>query len=56
MVVGRIKRQCTVLIVSHDLRELVPLVDLAWRMEPGGILKSSEWPPVTSVQPVLSIA
>lgn len=43
--VGKLKKQCTVLAVSHDLRELIPLVDKAWRMEPGGVLKPSEWPP-----------
>ena len=42
---GKLKKQCTVLAVSHDLRELVPLVDKAWKMEAGGILKPSEWPP-----------
>jgi hypothetical protein len=33
-----------VLIVSHDLRELGPLVDVAWRMAPGGRLEPSPWP------------
>ena len=33
-----LKRQCTVLVVSHDLRELAPLVDAAWEMRPGGKL------------------
>jgi len=44
-VLGKLKKQCTVLAVSHDLRELVPLVDNAWKMAPGGRLSPSEWPP-----------
>jgi len=44
-VLGKLKKQCTVLAVSHDLRELVPLVDNAWKMSPGGLLNPSEWPP-----------
>lgn len=27
--------------VSHDLRELAPLVDAAWEMRPGGRLEAS---------------
>lgn len=27
--------------VSHDLRELAPLVDAAWEMRPGGRLQAS---------------
>ena len=46
---GKLKKQCTVLAVSHDLRELIPLVDDAWKMEPGGILRTSEWPPSSTV-------
>lgn len=34
-----LKSECTILVVSHDLRELAPLVDSAWCMEPGGKLK-----------------
>ncbi len=41
---GKLKAECTVLIVSHDLRELGPLVDVAWRMAPGGRLEPSPWP------------
>ena len=48
-IAGRLKQQCTVLAVSHDLRELVPLVDQAWRMEAGGILKPSSWPPTRAI-------
>ena len=41
---GKLKTECTVLVVSHDLRELGPLVDAAWRMLPGGRLEPSPWP------------
>jgi len=40
-----VKRECTVLVVSHDLREVAPLVDVAWRMRPGGRLEGVAWPP-----------
>ena len=43
---GKLKEECTVLVVSHDLRELEPLIDMAWEMEAGGRLKSVQWPPV----------
>lgn len=33
------------LVVSHDLHELEPLIDVAWEMEPGGRLKPVRWPP-----------
>lgn len=33
-----LKSECTVLVVSHDLRELAPLADASWRMQPGGVL------------------
>jgi len=36
---GELRSQCTLLIVSHDLRELAPLVDRAWEMTPGGVLE-----------------
>ncbi len=42
---GKLKQECTVLVVSHDLRELEPLIDVAWEMEAGGKLKSVQWPP-----------
>ena len=38
---GAAKKECTVLVVSHDLRELAPLVDGAWEMQPGGVLAPS---------------
>ncbi|KAL2907018.1 ABC transporter I family member 11 chloroplastic [Bienertia sinuspersici] len=34
-----LKEELTLLVVSHDLKELAPLVDRSWRMEAGGILK-----------------
>ncbi|KAL3130860.1 hypothetical protein ABBQ38_000189 [Trebouxia sp. C0009 RCD-2024] len=39
-----LKKECTILVVSHDLRELSPLVDKAWKMQPGGRLEASPWP------------
>ncbi|BDA48515.1 Energy-coupling factor transporter ATP-binding protein Ecf [Coccomyxa sp. Obi] len=44
-VLGKLKQECTVLVVSHDLRELEPLIDVAWKMEPGGRLSPVQWPP-----------
>jgi hypothetical protein len=29
-------------VVSHDLRELAPLVDAAWEMRPGGRLGAAD--------------
>jgi energy-coupling factor transporter ATP-binding protein EcfA2 len=46
---GKLKQECTVLVVSHDLRELEPLIDMAWEMEAGGRLKPVPWPPAKSV-------
>lgn len=40
-----LKQQATLLVVSHDLREISPLVDVAWRMEMGGRLEPVAWPP-----------
>ncbi|PRW20876.1 ABC transporter I family member chloroplastic [Chlorella sorokiniana] len=37
----KLKAECTMLVVSHDLRELAPLVDAAWEMRPGGRLEVS---------------
>ncbi len=37
-----LKGECTMLVVSHDLRELVPLVDAAWEMRPGGVLQPAD--------------
>ncbi|GBG92846.1 hypothetical protein CBR_g57502 [Chara braunii] len=35
----QLKKDRTIIVVSHDLRELAPLVDRAWEMEIGGRLK-----------------
>ena len=35
---GKLKEECTVIVVSHDLREIAPLVDVAWEMQPNGTL------------------
>ncbi|GAQ88663.1 ABC protein I family member 11 [Klebsormidium nitens] len=40
----RLKRTTTLVVVSHDLRELAPLVDNAWRMHTGGRLEQAKWP------------
>ncbi|XP_021713640.1 ABC transporter I family member 11, chloroplastic-like isoform X1 [Chenopodium quinoa] len=40
-----LKKELTLLVVSHDLKELAPLVDRSWRMEGGGVLKE-ELPPL----------
>ncbi|GBG00414.1 hypothetical protein Rsub_13176 [Raphidocelis subcapitata] len=40
-----VKRRCTLLVVSHDLRELAPLVDVGWRMRMGGGMEAVPWPP-----------
>ncbi|KAM7278168.1 hypothetical protein ACFE04_005302 [Oxalis oulophora] len=39
-----LKKELTVLVVSHDLKELAGLVDVSWRMEMGGILKREPLP------------
>ncbi|RAL45527.1 hypothetical protein DM860_016019 [Cuscuta australis] len=41
-----LKKKLTLLIVSHDLKELAPLVDQTWRMEMGGSLKVAETFPI----------
>ncbi|XP_010420031.1 PREDICTED: ABC transporter I family member 11, chloroplastic-like [Camelina sativa] len=40
-----LKKELTLLVVSHDLRELAALVDQSWRMETGGVLLA-ELPPL----------
>lgn len=40
-----VKRHCTLLVVSHDLREIAELVDVAWRMRMGGRMEAVAWPP-----------
>ncbi|GFH13048.1 ABC transporter domain-containing protein, partial [Haematococcus lacustris] len=43
---GRLKQECSLLVVSHDLRELSPIVDCAWSMQLGGRLEAlPSWPP-----------
>ena len=37
---GKLKEECTVIVVSHDLREIAPLVDVAWEMQPNGTLSA----------------
>ncbi|KAL9162858.1 hypothetical protein ABFS82_06G004800 [Erythranthe guttata] len=39
-----LKKELTLLVVSHDLKELASLVDQSWRMEMGGVLKSESLP------------
>ncbi|CAL5223971.1 g6580 [Coccomyxa viridis] len=39
-VLGKLKEECTVIVVSHDLREIAPLVDVAWQMQPNGTLSA----------------
>ena len=47
---GKVKRECTLLVVSHDLRELADVVDCAWHMHTGGKLSSAPWPPLPDSQ------
>lgn len=42
LLLAALKRECTMLVVSHDLRELAPLVDAAWEMRPGGRLQAAD--------------
>uniref|UniRef100_A0A9I9CTC8 ABC transporter domain-containing protein n=1 Tax=Cucumis melo TaxID=3656 RepID=A0A9I9CTC8_CUCME len=39
-----LKKDLTVLIVSHDLKEFAGLVDNSWRMEMGGVLREEPLP------------
>ncbi|KAF6161513.1 hypothetical protein GIB67_009392 [Kingdonia uniflora] len=39
-----LKKELTLLIVSHDLKELSSIVDCSWRMEMGGVLKEEALP------------
>lgn len=39
-----LKKELTLLVVSHDLKELAPLVDQSWKMEIGGVLKEEPLP------------
>jgi len=42
---ARLKKECTLLVVSHDIREIYPLVDVAWSMKLGGAMQPLAWPP-----------
>eukprot|EP00192_Tetraselmis_astigmatica_P019537 CAMPEP_0117650490 /NCGR_PEP_ID=MMETSP0804-20121206/1565_1 /TAXON_ID=1074897 /ORGANISM="Tetraselmis astigmatica, Strain CCMP880" /LENGTH=195 /DNA_ID=CAMNT_0005456361 /DNA_START=919 /DNA_END=1506 /DNA_ORIENTATION=- len=35
----RLKQDCTLVVVSHDLKELFPIVDVSFEMLPGGSLQ-----------------
>ncbi|XVF16169.1 hypothetical protein REPUB_Repub10bG0008400 [Reevesia pubescens] len=37
-----LKKELTILVVSHDLKELEDLVDRSWRMEMGGVLREEQ--------------
>ncbi|PRQ54296.1 putative quaternary-amine-transporting ATPase [Rosa chinensis] len=39
-----LKKELTILVVSHDLKELAALVDHSWRMDMGGSLKEEPLP------------
>ena len=39
---GKLKEECTVIVVSHDLREIASLVDMAWEMQPNGTLSPQQ--------------
>lgn len=39
-----LKKEVTLLVVSHDLKELKSLVDHSWRMDMGGVLKEEGLP------------
>ncbi|CAH1412858.1 unnamed protein product [Lactuca virosa] len=39
-----LKKELTILVVSHDLKELAPLVDRSWRMNVGGVLMEEPLP------------
>jgi energy-coupling factor transporter ATP-binding protein EcfA2 len=39
----------TILVVSHDIDELVPLIDETWEMKPGGFLVPMPCPMPTAL-------
>eukprot|EP00249_Psilotum_nudum_P014237 c24735_g1_i1 orf=284-622(-) len=41
---SNLKKEITLIVVSHDLKELNCLVDRAWRMDLGGYLTEQLWP------------
>lgn len=40
-----LKKEATLLVVSHDLADIAPLVDCAWKMKMGGRMEAVQWPP-----------
>jgi energy-coupling factor transporter ATP-binding protein EcfA2 len=46
-----LKKQATLLVVSHDLADIAPLVDCAWRMQ----VRASRGPPVLGL-PLCALA
>ena len=44
------KQEATLLIVSHDLTELVPLIDRAWVVGQEGTVRPAKWPPSGGVK------
>lgn len=47
-VLKSLKKECTMLVVSHDLKEIGVLADTSWRMKTGGVLISEA--PVSSFE------
>lgn len=43
-ILASLKQELTLIVVSHDLKELTPFVDKAWRMDPGGRLTEASVP------------
>lgn len=43
-ILASLKQEITLIVVSHDLKELTPVVDKAWRMDPGGRLTEATVP------------
>ncbi|KAF5841755.1 hypothetical protein DUNSADRAFT_11314 [Dunaliella salina] len=41
----RLKEECTLLVVSHDLKEVAPLVDNAGSVKLDGTLEPVQWLP-----------
>uniref|UniRef100_A0A2P2MUE2 Metal abc transporter n=1 Tax=Rhizophora mucronata TaxID=61149 RepID=A0A2P2MUE2_RHIMU len=39
-----LKKELTVFVVSHDLKEFSSLADFSWRMEMGGLLREEQLP------------
>lgn len=43
-ILASLKQEISLIVVSHDLKELTPFVDKAWRMDPGGRLTEASVP------------